>query len=159
MAEETKTVPKKLGGYPVRAVRVEVAEGRDKGKRIDSGGSDDGSERIRVGTAPGNELLLSDPTVSRFHLEIVRRADRLLLVDHHSTNGTRIGPVTLRGAECEIAPGATVVVGETTLVVDEGRVVMLDLGSSAGFGGVLGRSPSIRRLTASLEKLAENDAP
>ncbi len=157
-AEETKTVPKKLGGYPVRAVHVEVVAGRDAGKRVTSGTPDEGSERIRVGTAEGNELLLSDPTVSRFHVEIVRRADRLLLIDHRSTNGTRIGAVTLRGAECEIAPGASIIIGETTLSVSEGPVVMLELGSTTGFGGVLGRSAAIRRLTASLEKLAEKTA-
>lgn len=157
-AEETKTVPKKLGGYPVRAVHVEVVAGRDTGKRV-AGGAPDGSERIRIGTAEGNDLVLGDPTVSRFHVEIVRRADRLLIIDHRSTNGTRIGAVTLRGAECEIAPGVSIMIGETTLSIAEGPVVMLELGSSAGFGGVLGRSPSIRRLTASLERLAEKNAP
>ncbi len=111
-----------------------------------------------MGSAPGNDLALTDGTVSRFHLEIVRRADRIVIVDHRSKNGTRVGPVSLCGAEACVDPGATIAIGETRLLVSEGPVVTLELGAAGGFGGVLGRAPAVRRLAANLEKLAQKDA-
>lgn len=151
---ETQTFEKKLVGYPVRAMRLEIVGGRDLGST-----STEGLDRIRIGTAEGNDLRLSDPTVSGFHAEIVRQADRISVIDHRSKNGTRIGPVVLRGSEASVDAGATIEIGETKLRIDEGNVVLLELGSPSGFGGVRGRSPAIRRLTASLGKLAQNVAP
>jgi DNA-binding NtrC family response regulator len=153
MDDETRTFPMKRGGFPVRALRVEVISGPDIGQAADGS-----LDRIRVGTADGNDLALTDPTVSRFHLEVVRRDERIAVIDHGSTNGTRIGPVHLRAAEVSVDPGAVIEIGATRIRVEDGAVLMMDLGSVNGFHGVIGRSPAIRRLTASLEKLSSKDA-
>ena len=49
------------------------------------------SGRIRIGTAPGNELRPESDTVSRHHAVLERRPDGWLLRDLDSTNGIRLG--------------------------------------------------------------------
>jgi len=77
------TLPSRAAGLPVRTLRVEVLEGPDAGAwRVAA------AETLTIGTAEGNDLVLTDPTVSRFHLELAARGDGIQVVDHGSTNGT-----------------------------------------------------------------------
>ena len=46
------------------------------------------SESLTIGSAPGNDLVTTDTTVSRYHVELRRQSDRILVEDHRSTNGT-----------------------------------------------------------------------
>jgi hypothetical protein len=50
----------------------------------------DGRDRLMIGRAPGCDLVLTDPTVSRYHAELCRKGDDWLLVDLGSMNGTRL---------------------------------------------------------------------
>ncbi len=45
---------------------------------------------IRVGRAPQNEIVISATGVSRFHCQIKRQNDKLILEDLNSTNGTHV---------------------------------------------------------------------
>jgi pSer/pThr/pTyr-binding forkhead associated (FHA) protein len=45
---------------------------------------------IRIGRAPQNEIVISATGVSRFHCQIKRADDRLVLEDLNSTNGTHV---------------------------------------------------------------------
>jgi hypothetical protein len=47
--------------------------------------------RLRIGRAEENDLVLSDPRVSRFHAEIKRGPQGYVLRDLGSTNGTLVG--------------------------------------------------------------------
>ena len=62
---------------------VEVVAGPDAGRRVQT--QDDS---LRVGTDPANDLVLTDATVSRRHLEVERTARGLLVRDLGSRNGT-----------------------------------------------------------------------
>ena len=46
--------------------------------------------RIVIGRRPERDLVISHPTVSSLHAEIVRRDDSLFITDLNSTNGTRV---------------------------------------------------------------------
>src|SRR3954469_9616745 len=85
--EVTQSVLTEAEGRPVRIqVRewtVEVSAGPDKGKKITTQDS-----LVRVGSDAASDLVLTDPTVSRRHLEIERPAKGLLLRDLGSRNGT-----------------------------------------------------------------------
>ena len=48
------------------------------------------TQRVTIGTAPGNDLLLNEPTASRRHAALERRAGRWQVIDLGSTNGTYI---------------------------------------------------------------------
>jgi len=138
---------------PIRSLRVEVTKGPDAGKSIRAA-----SDTLSIGCAPTNDLVLTDDTVSRYHLELRRIDDRILMQDHGSTNGTVHGAVRVdRGF---ITPGASLVLGKTTIKIEEGdRPIDVELNADGMVGAVRGKSPEMRRLLASLERIAKTDAP
>ena len=52
---------------------------------------------LRLGRDPDNELVLADDGVSRRHARIEKRADRMVLMDVGSTNGTLLNDAELSG--------------------------------------------------------------
>ena len=72
--------------FQLEAVELEVTSGPDAGfKRSYS------LPVLRIGSATDNDVVLTDPTVSRHHAEIQITPEGLLLRDLGSTNGTFIG--------------------------------------------------------------------
>lgn len=88
-------------------------------RRIDFAG-----ERVRIGRDPGNELVLDDPNVSRFHAEVVPREGGLEVRDLGSRNGTRVDGAPASTAQLE--PGAQIVVGPYRLIFDGTGLVARD---------------------------------
>jgi len=128
------------------------------------GGPDGGTERrlesgtVMVGTHPNNDVVLTDKTVSRYHLELQVRANGIKVVDLETTNGTkmggtRIGTVTVTGP-------AQLRLGKTTEVqlVPEDLTVDVPAYENQSFGSVLGTSPAMRDLFALLARVAPTDA-
>jgi DNA-binding NtrC family response regulator len=148
---DTHTQPLQSLTLPVRALRVEVLDGPQSGETVNVT-----SEKLTVGTAEGNDLRLSDPTVSRYHLELARGPQGTAIVDHGSTNGTFVGNVRIFRAAA--SPGTVLRVGETRLRVLDGEDVAVALRPEPRFGGLLGASAVMRRLMAKLERAAQGDA-
>ncbi len=148
---EDHTLPIQGGATAVRTILAEVVAGPDQGKQHRSG-----ADRIRVGTAEGNDLVLADPTVSRFHLELQRQRGRLRVVDLGSTNGTRVGALVLRDAGGDADSGTTLELGETRIRVADGDLVTVDAGPES-LGGIRGSSPVLRRLLVDLERVAKTE--
>jgi DNA-binding NtrC family response regulator len=145
------TVPISTGTTAIRAIRVEVKSGPDAGTQYESS-----AEALSIGSADGNDLMLGDPTVSRFHLELRREVGGIVAIDHGSTNGTRIGPVLLRAGRVGIDAGSTLEVGQSELLVADGGVVELETADGVSTT-VLGKSPALRRLLASATRVARTD--
>ncbi|MBZ0117851.1 MAG: sigma 54-interacting transcriptional regulator [Sandaracinaceae bacterium] len=137
-------------GLPVRSVRVEVIEGPDRGASVR--GHD---EVLTVGSAQGNDLVLADPTVSRFHLELARAEDGIAVHDHGSTNGTIYEGARLERAV--VRPGSTLSLGKTRVCVDDGERVTVELHEDDTFAGLRGRTPLMRRLMAQIRRAAASD--
>jgi transcriptional regulator with PAS, ATPase and Fis domain len=111
----------------------------------------------RVGAAPGNDLTIADPTVSRVHCEVVQRGDTLVLRDLGSTNGTWVEGVRLRDGD--VPPGAIVRVGSSAFRIDVGEdPAFVELGTGSSFGELVGASLEMRRLYAIVERVAATDA-
>jgi len=111
----------------------------------------------RVGAAPGNDLTIADPTVSRVHCELTQRGDALVLRDLGSTNGTWVEGVRLRDGD--VPPGAIVRVGSSAFRVDVGEEpAFVELSGRSSFGELVGASLEMRRLYAVLERVAATDA-
>jgi DNA-binding NtrC family response regulator len=109
-----------------------------------------------VGRHPSNDLVLDDSRVSGVHLELRRVGDRVHVRDAESTNGTWIGPH--RVVEAEVAPGAEIAVGGTVLRVDIDDDATPARQSTAGaFGGLVGQSPEMLELFATLERVAPKE--
>ena len=93
----------------------ELAEGGPTAGLVMADGSrfDIGDKPVTIGRAPDCDVVLSDPTVSKHHVEVRSRGSDLVLIDLGSTNGTRVNNVGVRDKVLadgdEIRVGATVV--------------------------------------------------
>jgi pSer/pThr/pTyr-binding forkhead associated (FHA) protein len=113
--------------------------------------------RMTIGKAPGNDLVLSDDTVSRNHCELVRTGDGIQVKDLGSTNGTRIDGTRIQ--EAVLNPGSVLRVGEVEIAVRPSaqRVEVLP-SDKTEFGGVLGHALGMRTIFGVLERIAPTDA-
>jgi transcriptional regulator with GAF, ATPase, and Fis domain len=103
-------------------LRLEVATGVNAGRVFDAE-----LDVVRIGRAPGNELVLDDVAVSSEHARIVNGVDGFVLEDLGSTNGTWL----LRGTE--------------QLALGEGqRTVALASGDCIAFGGADAQGVQVR---------------
>jgi FhaA, N-terminal domain/FHA domain len=69
--------------------------------------------KTRIGRSDENDIVLVDPRVSRFHAEVDRAAERYIIRDLGSTNGT-----TVRGRKVQerlLEDGDTLVIGGTEM--------------------------------------------
>jgi DNA-binding NtrC family response regulator len=145
------TQPLRRDGEARPTLELEVIEGRDVGRRT---GEIQGP--LTVGAAKPNALELSDPTVSRFHCELVAVAGGARVLDLRSTNGTFVGPVRVTDA---VIPAGTVLrVGETSvrLVPSSPSVVPLFAGES--LAGLRGRSTAMRHVMDQVQRVAPSSA-
>jgi DNA-binding NtrC family response regulator len=130
---------------------LKVIKGPDKGKSIEIE-----PRGLVVGTAPECDLVLTDPSVSRSHFELIPGERGYQLRDLASRNGTRIAGMQVLLAM--LAGGEQIFIGHTRL-----RLIVLDkhreypLSSKTTFGSLLGRSAIMRQVFASLEQAAKED--
>jgi transcriptional regulator with PAS, ATPase and Fis domain len=134
------------------SVALAVVDGPSRGARAQVG-----SEIARIGTADGNDLVLADRTVSRFHCEVSVRGNTIIIRDCGSTNGTLIDGVRVR--EAEIPPGTLVRIGGSAFRVELGEEpAFVEISGRSGFGELVGGSVEMRRVYAILERLAQTSA-
>ncbi len=152
MKSKGTTEPLAEGGEPVRMIDVEVTAGSAVGARLSSAGP------ITVGTDSANDLVLEDPAVSSFHLALERRGNRIRVTDRGSTNGTHAGPVHFEDGSIDVAPGASLTIGRTTLQLRDGTVIQRPYGPDR-YGELQGRAPAMRRLFAELARVQDLDLP
>jgi DNA-binding NtrC family response regulator len=146
------TLRQSFQGLPVRTLRVEVTAGPDQGKSATAQ-----EESLSLGTASDNQLVLSDATVSRYHVELRSRADGVEVIDHGSTNGTFVQGVRI---ERGVVPAGTVLtLGRTQLRAGEGEEVRVALFEDEQLGQLCGRTAGMRRVMAQVQKAAQSDVP
>ncbi|HMJ10408.1 MAG TPA: sigma 54-interacting transcriptional regulator [Polyangiaceae bacterium] len=114
-------------------------------------------ERLRIGKATDNDLVLPDDTVSRHHCELERGPAGIVVRDLGSTNHTRVGRTTVR--EATIEPGVTLTVGNVEIILrsEPNRAHILP-SEEPRFGDVLGPSLAMRTIFGVLERIAPTDA-
>jgi two-component system, NtrC family, response regulator GlrR len=136
----------------VREWTVEVSAGPDKGKKITTLDS-----LVRVGSDPSSDLVLTDPTVSRRHLEIERTPKGLVLKDLGSRNGTYLdGRQVL---QVVLQSGDKVQLGKTKLSIKpDTRTTEVEVPSGAdAFGLLVGASERMRVVFSDLRRIARED--
>jgi DNA-binding NtrC family response regulator len=144
------TVPHRVQAFPVRTLRVEVVRGPDQGRAATAT-----SDILTVGTSPGNDVVLVDDTVSRYHLELRRTDQGILVEDCGSKNGTLTAGITISRAT--VPPGTVLNLGRTALRVDAGGTVDVDVFDADRLGPIRGRAPEMRRLMTQVERAAKSD--
>ncbi len=154
MGEENLTKPVALARdrIQVESLRVRVVDGPDAGTSArGSGGT------LSIGTAKDNDLVLTDRTVSRYHVELSAGVDGTVsVVDLGSTNGTACGPVLLergrvdRGSELEL--------GRSLVRVDVGEAAAQSVAATEELAGLRGCSPQMRKAMLELSQVAGTNA-
>jgi DNA-binding NtrC family response regulator len=112
---------------------------------------------VSVGTAESNALVLTDPTVSRYHFVLEITPQGVLMRDLDSTNGTQVG--SFRIGIAYLVPASIITLGLTRIRYDE-LPEQLDesLSEDDFFGRALGRSVAMRRLFSLLPRIAASDS-
>jgi two-component system, NtrC family, response regulator GlrR len=141
------------GALVERRYRLRVVAGPDQGKdhALEAG-------TTMVGTHADNDVVLSDATVSRYHLEIRMRRDGIEVRDLDTTNGTKHGGVRV-GQVILVGPARLRLGKHTEIDVEpiDADVELADWPSDR-YGDVLGAAPVMRRLFALLAKAAATEA-
>ncbi len=116
-----------------------------------------GEEPFVIGAGFDATLRLSDPSVSRRHLELVNRGGVVTARDLGSTNGS-----FYEGSRFEVldlGPGSVFRVGETELqLVAPEKSNPIPPSEQTSFGLLLGKSRKMREVFAVLERAAQTDA-
>ncbi len=111
-----------------------------------------------IGTASTCGFCLSDPKLSRSHLELAVTPEGIRARDLGSTNGTRL--LGHRISEALLSPGARLTLGKTVVMLlplagGEG----LEPASVTSYDELIGGSLVMRKLYALLTRIEENEAP
>jgi transcriptional regulator with GAF, ATPase, and Fis domain len=149
--DEQTECAKRSPGQPVVSLRVRVASEAGPGWTLDSA-----ARALRIGTAPDNDIVLTDRTVSRYHCRVQLEPPGYVLHDLGSTNGTYVDSVRIDLAA--LGRPARVRVGNTELsIVTATACTAPDSLGRDGFAGMVGRSSKMRELFASIESIAHTD--
>ncbi len=110
-----------------------------------------------IGSHPSNAVEIDDPTVSRFHCEIIDDDPRGILVrDLKSTNGTILDGVGVN--EGYLRHGSRLLLGRAELAVEfAGAVDATPCSPRASFGPLIGGSTCMRQVFTQLERAAQSD--
>ena len=128
-----------------------VLSGSAKGMSLTVG------DRVRIGKAPDNDLVLADDTVSRHHCELFRASDGIHVRDLGSTNGTKVQGA--RVSEAVVTPGTVLKVGEVEVILRVGvRNVEVLPSDKTHFGEAIGQSLAMRTIFGVLERIAPTNA-
>jgi DNA-binding NtrC family response regulator len=114
--------------------------------------------RCVIGKAPECDIVLTDRTISRQHLVLDVREDRVLATDPGSRNGSFCEG--MRFSELELRVGAVLKLGTTELklVPEDARERTVPPSERREFGELVGDSRRMREVFTLLERLVASDA-
>jgi DNA-binding NtrC family response regulator len=128
-----------------------VVEGPDAGQSARGNAAE-----LSIGTAEGNELRLTDPTVSRHHCSLTATSKGIRVRDLGSSNGTSVEGVRIESGY--IDHGEILKIGRTVVRLDTVDAdIVVPLSAEERFGRVLGKSSAMRKIFSLLPKIAQSD--
>lgn len=113
------------------------------------------TDRCRIGSHPGSDVVLRDSGVSRIHCELLRDGNVWRIRDASSTSGTRLDSVRVRDAE--LRSTNVLEVGTSTLRIHVGPLREEGAASGESFGRLVGTSEPMRKLFELLAKVSTSD--
>lgn len=116
-----------------------------------------GSEIVSLGMAPGNDIIIKDPTISRRHCEIELTDEGYAIRDLASTNGTYVQGVRIQSAY--LGAGTEFQIGSSRLVFCPlQETCEYRLSTATSFGKLVGQSVSMRHIFYQAERYASSDS-
>ncbi len=116
----------------------------------------DADTPVSVGSSPDNSIVVDDPTVSRYHLELARTSHGILVRDLGSSNGTYAGGVRLERAV--VPPGTRLKIGDSVVALDDGAPLASRARAAGAAGpdvpGIVGVSDAIREVQRAIASVA-----
>ena len=147
MVDHTWTIHSSAAAYEAPTLSVDVLEGPDAGAHAEAA---DG--QLAIGTAEGCGLVLTDKSVSRFHLELASTPRGVALRDLGSTNGTYVG--SLRVVEAVLDGPTEVRAGRSRMRISVTKRTPIEVSAVPAFGALVGGSRAMRAVFAKLGKAA-----
>ncbi len=150
--EPTTVIPNDNLTLRFRKVVLEVHRGPNAGLSAPLKG-----RQLTVGSHPSNDLVLSDPAVSRFHFRIIASERGYRIIDDTSTNGTLVNALAVRDAF--LAVGTQIQAGNTLIVLRAGEGdTEVAISTESHFGGAVGASTAMREAFALARRAAASRA-
>ena len=138
-------------GFTVEKIGLRVLSGDDAGDVVLFENA-----FIRIGSDPLNDIVLTDPTVSRHHAEIRRVGDDIQLVDMNSTNGTTVDGLSV--AEINLQPNQIFQVGRTQIRVSTLKEqIPISVTQKTHYGSMVGHSVALREIFSILDRIAPSE--
>jgi two-component system, NtrC family, response regulator GlrR len=135
----------------LRAAQIAVIDGPDAGICITCAG-----DVVSVGSGAGSDLRLSDPLVSRHHVDLYADAHGIRVTDRASRNGTFF--CGARVTELLVSEDAELRVGGTRLAIRiEREPIKQSFSTRTSFGGAIAHSEALRHVFQLLEVAAPRD--
>jgi len=140
------------GRSQVRTFKVTVIDGPDQGQVHQST-----REPVVIGTHERATLRLTDPAVSRHHVELTPLGTGIGVRDLGSRNGTFVGGLRLR--EGTVNLGTTLSIGRSRITIEPvGAVSAKPRDAQSRFGRLVGHGPAMARAIDRLERASKSDA-
>ena len=96
-------------------IKLYMMDGPDEGQSFDLE-----ADMITIGRSPGNDIQLSDRTVSRKHMKILKKDGKYFIEDLDSTNGTYVhGEQVKPGGQVEVKEGLTISIGMSLICLGD----------------------------------------
>jgi len=139
-------------GRAIRRFRVAVTGGPASGASWQ-----EPAERCAVGSHPSNDLVVDDPTVSRFHCELAIVGGAVRVRDLGSRNRTVAGRIAI--SDATVDGGTRLALGNSEIEIQvTPDVAQVAASERSAFGGLIGQSAAMREVFSQLEKIAASDA-
>ena len=151
MKDETRTIVVEPERYRFRGLIFTLPSGENLPMNRRS---------FAFGTSPDSDVVLEGQSVSRIHASVEVDATGYCLVDSGSKNGTFVNGT--RVERCYLPAKGVLSLGKVDLqfVQSDGLVeVALSRQNEGWLGGLVGKSPSMREIFATLERVAPTRIP
>jgi DNA-binding NtrC family response regulator len=112
---------------------------------------------LSIGSHGGNDVVLTEPTVSRYHCELKATSSGVCVTDLDSRNGTLVEGVRVK--EAMVKHGDVLYLGRARLRFEQlSERENLELSPRGAFGPLVGSSLAMRTVFATLERTSRTDA-
>jgi DNA-binding NtrC family response regulator len=134
-----------------RRCRITVTSGPNAGRVLETE-----KDLIRIGSVTDNDLVIQDPAVSRYHLEVKKQKGEYIIVDNNSTNGTFVG--ALRVKEATIRHRGEIHVGDSSLLFEPiDTEFVVEPSGAERCDDLVGRSLPMREIYTVIERVAPTE--